>query len=445
MAPKHDKNQPAARPSVADLSHSGDRGAGGSAQTLLTRRQLLYGAVGVGALAAIGVGAATCSGAAGGGGDSAVSALDVPKHLLSTLNDFEALDTYEGSVQLVGEWDLPYGSLVWACDESIAACLLPTETGSPLAQVGLLFLGSGDYDTVLEKAVGAGEGYEIYDARANSQGLVWTEANIMRGTWRVYSAPIAGGALGEAALLEEGGDEFETPTLAVAGGRAFWQANAREVDPDESDAEQPPSRLMAAAFGASGGEALFETARRMSSPPYAFGDTVTIAPRADSSSVYYQLTNLNASTGEVLDALTLPHAIAPIEAGYGKTGFMFSFPDIYDYDGAIANLGTYTPHALPADGNYDGAQWFDFSRTPTAAPAWCGNLLVVKSTYSVCGVDLDAGTYFAIDVDDGSENYGDYLASTGMSDTFVTYTNIDHTPVGEGAIHTCRVKVWAPL
>ncbi|MBQ9000647.1 MAG: Tat pathway signal protein [Eggerthellaceae bacterium] len=396
--------------------------------------------IGVGAVAAIGVGAAAVGASRSNSGND-VAYLSAPASALVSLSDFEALESYEGSIQLLGQYDLPYGSLVWANDESIAACLLPTESGSPLAQVGLLFLGSGEVDTVLEKAVGADSGFEIYDARANSHGLVWTEANILQGTWRIYTAPISAGALGEPQLAEEGNDAFDTPSLAVAGPRAFWLANAKPVE----DGQAPASRLMAAAFGSSKAENVFESPRRMATPPYSNSDTVTIAPRANTTGVYYQLTNLNASTGEVLDTLTLPRAIAPIEAGYGETGFMFSFPDIYDYDGAVSNLGTYAPFAKPSDGNYDNAQWFDFARTPTAAPAWCGELLIVKSTSSVCGVDLSARTYFAIDVEDGADTYGEYLASTGATDTFVTYTNIDHEPIGAEKVHTCRVKLWGTL
>ena len=99
----------------------------------------------------------------------------------------------------------------------------------------------------------------------------------------------------------------------------------------------------------------------------------------------------------------------------------------------------------PADGNYNNASWFDFARTPTAAPAWCKNLLIVKSTYSVCGVDLNKETYFALEVEDGADTYGEYLASTGANDTFVTYTNVDHAPIDAEAIHACRVKIWKPL
>lgn len=435
-----DKQRPSVRRSVAHASESGAIGE----NALMTRRRFLYGAIGVGAVAAVGIGAAALGGSMSSG-DPTISTLDVPKDALSTLNDFEALETYENSVRKIGEFDLPYGTLIWASDESTAACLLPTESGSPLAQVALLHLGSGSSDTVLEKAVGAADGFEIYDVRANSAGIIWTEANILQGSWRVYATTVSGSAIGEPVLVEEGDDAYETPTIAVTRTRAIWQLNPKKVDSSASETREPPSaRLMSANHAGSDIATLFETKLRMATPPYAHGDTVTFAPRLDSSSTYYQLTNIDAVTGEVRDTMTLPHAITPIEAGYGDTGFMFSFPDIYNYDSAISNLGTYAPREK-ANGDYNNVKWFDFTRTPTAAPAWCNGLLIVKSTYAVCGIDLEAGAYFAIDVDDGAESYGDYLASTGTGDSFVTYTNIDHTPIGEAKIHTCRVKVWTTL
>ena len=445
---RNNKNTSAARPSVsrkpmaAPLAGGTPGNAAGNAnpKTLVSRRRFLYGAIGVGAVAAVGIGAVAYNSAVNANNNE-VDYLDAPASSLTTLNDFEALESAENSVQKVGEFDLPYGTLVWASDDSIAACLLPTETGSPLTQVGLLYLKSGNTTTVLKKAQGSSDGFEIYDVRANSNGIVWTEANILQEEWRIYAATVSenAGTIGEPVLLEEGGNAYETPTLAVVGSRAFWQVN-----PKQADENMPTARLMGATFGKDDASIVLESNRRMSSPPYAYEDTVTVAPRIDSGS-YYQLTNIDAKTGEVRETLTLPNAIKPIEGGYGKTGFMFSFPDIYDYKGAIANLGTYTPQSLPSNCDYNGARWFNFTRTPTAAPAWCGNLLIVKSTYSVCGVDLEKGTYFALDVDDGADTYGEYLASTGNNNTFVTYTNIDHTPVGAARIYACRVKVYTPV
>ena len=408
-------------------------------QTLISRRGFLYGAIGAGALVAVGVGA-TISSSMPAVGEPDVSHLDVPENALTTLNELEVIDDYEDAVRLLGIFELPYGTLIWVNDDDLAACLLPTESGSPLAQIGLLSLGSGTLNTVRQKAVGADERYEIYDVRTTSKGMIWTEANVLKGSWRIYATPLSQATPGEPILLEEGDDTCDTPTLAVVGNYAFWQ-----VLPKAPNDAGLTSRLMRASFGKEDATCIFESPRRMGTPPYSTADSIVIAPRVDMSSVYYQLTNINAETGAVTDQLVLPHAMTPLEAGYGQNGFTFSFPDIYDYGGGISNLGTYTPLTKPENGNYSDVQWFGFARTPTAAPAWCKNLLIVKSSYSVCGVDLAAGTYFAIDVDNGADTYGDYLATSGTHDTFVTYANIDHTPVIGDATHLCRVKVWTPL
>lgn len=424
--------------SMGTPSTAGIPGSPLGSDVLVTRRRFLFGAVGVGVAAAVGVGAAVIG--SNQGNTPADGALAVPRSSLTTLNDMEALDSYEDYVKQVSAFDLPYGSLVWVNDDKLAACLLPTSFGSPLAQVGVLNLTNGNLTIVLDKAEGDEDDFEIYDTRATSEGVVWTEANIMEGTWRVYAAHLKDGELDGARLLEEGDSTYETPSLAAVGNRAFWQVLPKVTDSNATDL--PKSRLMGASFSRDGTEVVFESNRRMSTPPYATTDSVVITPRLDSASVYYQLTDIDAESGRVLETLTLPHAVAPLEGCYGDTGFMFSFPDIYSYEGAISNLGTYVPRAKPSNGDYSGAQWFSFNRTPTAPPAWCNGLLLVKSTYSICGIDLIGGEYFAIDVADGADSYGEYLASSGSRSTFVTYTNIDHTPADGERIYACRVRVW---
>lgn len=416
---------------------SGGKGAQrpSAGETLVSRRGFLYGAIGVGAAAAVGVGAAAYMATSASSGED-VPTLKVPNDALVSLADLDVLENPDFKVQLLATHDLPYGTLVWANDGALAACLLPTETGSPLTQVGILWFGTGEVSTVLEKAVGSTEHYEVYDVRANSNGIVWTEADVLEGSWRIYSAKMENNVLGQPALMEEGGSESDTPTLAVAGDQAFWQ-----VLPKAPATRENVSRLMQASFGSSSVSCALEAPRRMGTPVYGGEDGVTVTPRLDSPTVYYQLTHIDAKSGSVTDTLTLPQGMTPLEAGYGQHGFMFSFSNIYNYGDGISNLGTYTPYTKPA-GDYDSVKWFGFARTPSAAPAWCNDLLIVKSSYSVCGVDLSEGSYFAIDVDNGADTYGDYLASTGTRDTFVTFANIDHQPVGEPAVKACRVKVW---
>lgn len=429
-----------AQPAASAGRHAADEP---SSRKLLTRRQLLYGALGAGAVVAVGAGAGAL--ALGGsktetsGGD--VEHLMVPADAVTPLADLEVIDNAEDKVRLVSDHELPYGTLIWMNDDSVAACLFPTDSGTPLAQIGLLYLQSGSSSTVLEKAVGSDEHFEIYDVRATSDGLIWTEAHVLKGAWRIYTARIANGSLGEPALLDEGNETYDTPTIAATGSHVFWQ-----VLPKLPNDDKLPCKLMRATVGNADASCVYESARRMGTPVYAGTDSVTIAPRLDSPTVYYQLTNIDAASGNVVDQITLPSSMTPLEAGYGRTGFMFSFPDIYNNDSGIANLGTYTPMEKPSTSEgYSSAKWFGFARTPTAAPAWCNDLLIVKSSYSVCGVDLSEGTYFAIDVDDGADTYGDYLASSGAHDTFVTYANIDHTPVEGKSTHACIAKIWTTL
>ncbi len=443
---------------------------------LLTRRHFLYGVAGVAALAALGGGYAYMQSNEDPGD---VTTLNVPENAVFTSEDCAQIEDASSVMSLSASVELPYGSLVWANDD-IAACLLPTETSKPLAQIALLALGTGNYVTVVSNAVGESEGFEIYDVRACSKGVVWTEADILEGTWRIYHASSDGSSIGTPALAEEGDSDWEMPTLAAVGDHAFWQCIPRKDGPAKSE----DSLLKRAAFGSSNSETVYTSHGRMATAPYAGADSVTITPRADTSGTYYQLTNINASTGAVTDALVLPASMKPLEAGFGETGFTFSFESIYNYGGGIANLGTYTPagevstgvlsegaanpngsssteeeprtlaenNALSAAStakfnalSYSGSIWFRFPRTPSAAPSWCGNWFMVKSTSAVCGIDFANKQYFAFDVEDGATDYGDYLASSGSTSRVVTYSNIDHTPLGGTQIKQCLVRIWQPL
>ena len=198
----------------------------GGHEVLLTRRHFLYGAAGVAALAVLGGATAYANDHAKGSDDLAV--LTVPQEAVYDSQGLEQIEDVDSVATVVATAKLPYGTLLWSSDDQVAACLLPTETAKPLAQVGLLSLESGTCTTVLEHAVGEDEGFEIYDVRGNASGLIWTEADIMDGLWRVYGAKVKGEKLGKARLLDEGDGNWEMPTLAVAGAYGFWQCLDRK-------------------------------------------------------------------------------------------------------------------------------------------------------------------------------------------------------------------------
>lgn len=416
-------------------------------ELLLTRRHFLFGALGVGALAAVAGGASLVIKKQQEEAASAVTVLEVPSASMTTLKTpdesglFTLIENADTRMNSVGRFELPYGTLVWASDDTLAACLLPTEEAKPLTQVGILSLDNGNLSTVLEKAVGQDEGFDIYDVRASASGLVWTEADIFDGIWRIYTASLDGALLGKAHLVEEGDSLWEMPSIAAVGKYAFWQVMPK---PD-GEISAKDSLVKRATMAQGNSDVVYTSHGRLCTPPYALTDSVVITPRAETSGVYYQLTHLDAASGEVLDTMVLPRSMKPLEAGYGDTGFTFSFDAIYNYGDGISNLGTYAPKTRVTNGNYSAVPWFCFNRAPSAPPAWCGSYFMVKSSRTVCGIDLNTNEYFALQPDNGADDYGEYLASTGSNNLVVTYANIDDKPIGGSPKKYCLVRVWSPI
>ena len=395
---------------------------------LMTRRQLLFGALGVAGVAAVAGAVSMATGSSGS--DSEVETLEVPVDAVTNLAGCKTMKKVP--LSLSAEFTLPYGTLVWANSQSYAACLLPTESAKPLTKAGILFLGSGDYSVVLDGPVSEESGFDIYDVRCNDNGIIWTEANCWTGKWRIYQATHSGGSIGAPVLVDKGGKLYDVPFIAVAGNRAFWQV----MPNPNGEASTEDSLLKSVEFGKSEPRIDWTSTGRMSTPPYSTGNGIVITPRVDTTGVYHQMTIIDAETAEVQDTLTLPGSMKPLEAGYLKGRFTFSFDAIYSYGDGIANLGTYIPID---EGGKSGAEWFQFDRNPSAPPCWLGSYFIVKSSRSVAGVDLATKKLFSLEVPDGCDDYGDYLASTGVVDSIVTYLNM---PESENSNGCTLVRVW---
>ena len=406
----------------------------------VTRRQLLIGAGAVAGAAVVIAGGAFAYSQMTENASPDFETLSVASDAVTTNDSFTTIEA-DAAMSLIGSYELTYGTQVWASSETVAACLVPGETSTPLATVELLWLGSGITQTALSTAVGQTEGFNIYDVRATENGVVWVEADILDGTWCVYTAELSDGTLGEATLVEEGDSDWEMPTIAAVGNKAFWQVLPRT----DGSASSEDSLLRAAQMGSADAHTVYASTGRMATPPYATADGIAFTPRAEASGVYYQLTYLDAASESVLDTLVLPSSMRPLEVGYGETGFMFSFDAIYNYGDGISQLGTYVPSVDASDADYSAAPWFRFGRTPTAAPAWCGQYLMVKSTTAVAGINLATSELFTLSVEDGVDDYGDYLATTGTRGNIVTFSNIDDDPINGEARTCCLVRVWAPL
>lgn len=426
----------------------------GNSELVLSRRQLIYGAAGIAGIAAIGGVASAISNSSQNA--NAIESLEVGENEVFTLDDC-AETPIEDALVLIGEYSLPYGSLIWAGNDTMAACLYPTDSANPLVHGGLLNLTSGYYSTCLEQANGHDEGFEIYDIRASEEGVVWVEANILAGTWRVFVSTIYDMGLEEHHLVDEGDAKTEMPTLVAQGDTAFWQVmpapvddaedlvqlqaaqqeensrQAQEIELEESEEEEeeaePQTVIKKVPFKKPDAvETIFTCEGRCATPlqPANAQKGVVITPASADAPSHRQLVVLDGQ-GEIVDMLTLPRRMTPMEACYGSSGFAFSFEHIYNYGEGIANLGTYTPQEKPSDNEYSHRTWFRFARTPSIPPAWCDDWFMVKSTSAVVAVHLKDQRYAILPTDNNAENYGECLASTGQNSTVVTYTNIDRT------------------
>lgn len=427
----------------------------------ISRRAVILGACGAGAVAAGGFGIkfAADNASKKSSGDKVLE-VDAGKVLKS--DDLEETPT-DDLYKLDHSIDLPEGSLAWANNSSWIACLIPTGKSKSLNTVELIDINSGERNVVIKEPVNMSKGFEIYDVRANDTGIVWTEVNILDNKWYVYASKLTSLSSLSPQIIDKGNELFDVPFVEVTDNKVVWSimpkvgekyTNAKSlirgisfssltsiteneyIEKVNSEDEVNNSKNV-----------LISSPGRMQTPIYSCGKKFVVTPRADRPAVFYQLTCVDEE-GKVLDSATLPQNMKPLEAGYGNNGFHLSFDAIYNYGGGIANLGTYTPTELPSQlttEGYSAANWFNFARTPSAPPCWCGNRFIVKSLSSVCCVDIAQKKYCVLDRPNASDDFGDYLASTGTVKSIVTYAKINDTKITGDKTKQTTLRIWKPI
>ena len=409
-------------------------------RVVLTRRHFLYGALGAGAAAIMAAGAVLADDDSGQGRDG----IAVDQDDVIQIDDLKEAER-DSCLSLLAEHILPSQTLVWAGSDGIACCLTTTDQASPLTRVFILETSTGIQSTVLEAAQGQAEGFEVFDARACANGLIWVEANAMEGRWRVLAAPLSQElTLGDARVLDEGGPESETPSIAAAGDRAWWQVRPRV--PTEKDADEGSTVLKRTGFSSGNAEEVWASKGRAACPIAACEGGVAVAVRSNERDHAFDLLMFGSKGTVASDSLELPSGMEPCAIGWGPNGFSFCFEGIYDYGGGISDLGTYTP-AKPhqAGQGYDGLAWFHFGRTPQCGPCWCeDDWFMVKSTVSVCAVNLEKGIYCSLGTESGCAEWGDYLCSSGNGPTVVTAMQIDRGSSDGDSAGWTLVRVWQP-
>jgi hypothetical protein len=173
---------------------------------------------------------------------------------------------------------------------------------------------------------------------------------------------------------------------------------------------------------------------RFAIPPMVSNGVLTLAPRVRASEgTYYGITayEVSGDLSNVIDQLVLPASVKPFSAVRVGERFAFSVEANYSSGGLLSNMGTYI-----AMGD---SKFVSLSREPFAPVAGRGDLFVIKSKASYFAVDVSAQTYSVLTAYDRSLDYGEYPASAGTVDTFVTYASVKDPDTG----YPSEVKVRA--
>lgn len=407
-------------------------------EMLLTRRNLLIGAGALGGIALVGGVGSFAIDQLSPQADT-VDSISVPEEAVTPLDNMTA-DNWNNYFRVVGNFRLPANTLVWADNDTVAACLTPTDNSKPISTLGLLYLSTGNSPTVLSEPQGLADGFDFLDVRCSDQGMIWVESNFYDSRWAVYTARISGAQLENITKVDEGDANWMAPSIAAVDGSAFWQL----IPATTGEAAGDPSLVKRAAFSSQDVQEVYRSNKPFATRITPADDGVVITPRVSTTTTYYQLTKLSSSDGSVIDQMTLPSSMTPSGVAYVQSGFSFCFDSIYNYGGGSANLGTYTPTAQANPYHYNDLSWFRFSRSPLASPSWCGNWFIVKSTTVIACVHFASNIYCVFDAQSGADDYGEYLVSSGISSYVVGSSQIISPTNTEDDPYTL-VRVYAPI
>lgn len=413
----------------------------------ITRRQFVIGGAGVVAILAFGGIYFVTSNSNDEAGSGRLS---VATSQVITINDLEKVDDVEDFLQVEREVKLSYNTLVMQSSNKLLAMMESTGEGTPVCTSSTMSFTDARTTEILSTATTDKPRFEVLDFRANENGFVWVESNVLTGENIVKTAIFNSDAATEGKVAMTSGSSHKMPLIEISGNTAWIQTAPQSTTEGEKE------KLFRIKLGASENslEQVTETRAFATSPTWTESGIV-ITPKNSYSTSCVDVSLLDGDTGDLLDNLTLPQSMTPQDVTYGKSGFSFTFQGSYDYGAGLANVGTYVQanlsKKLSGDDNVakdernadlSSQNWLSFNREPTCPCAWIGNYVAVKSTSSVAIIDIANKKYALIEADDGADDYGVWLVSSGVVDHLVTLQNIDYTSVSGNAIREGRLKIW---
>lgn len=331
--------------------------------------------------------------------------------IINIIDDFENVDNTL-TPQL--SWDVPLGTVPFHCEGAWAALLEAPASARAINTLGIISLASGSRATLVPEPI-KGKTYGFHDVRCSEQVYAWIEMDYATGDWVLLAQELENGVLvGEPVELDDGTTDWEPARFTVTGNSVIWQKM-----PFASGAKRAEySHCYLWSVGSPKGKDLYESPGRFAAWPRVSDGYLTIAPRVNASEgTFYGLTALDLqNNNKVAAQLVMPETVSPFEAVYMGSSFAFSVEANYGYGGGLGNMGTFIGNA--------GGPFTYLSREPLACVAGNGTRYLIKAQSSHFVVDTEAQTYAVLAAPDKSLDFGDYPASEGTTDRFVTYATV---------------------
>lgn len=395
----------------------------------ITRRRFLATSAAAGAVAA------ATSALAGCGSDGSApkrtgepQVVDDKSKIVDVLEDYEQ---HDGGFSAAATFDLPLGTVLFHSDGDWCAAMMAPESALVPNTVGVLSLATGKLATLITHAT-KGRGYTFFDVRCGADVFAWIEISYAKRTWTLMACGMSGGQLvGDPVELDHGDKNWDPAPCTASASTVIWQ----KMPSAGGDKTTEFSHCYAWTVGDAKPREIWESPGRFACAPRVSSGTVTIAPRvlADEGT-YYGMTAvaLDDTSNKPLAQLVLPAGVRPFEAVYMDDVFAFSIEASYEGRGSLGNMGTFIGR--------EGGPYVYVSREPAACVAGKGRRYFVKARSSHCLVNTEEQTYAILASPDRSLDYGDYPASEGVTDRFVTYSTVKND---QGIPHSVTARVFA--
>lgn len=313
------------------------------------------------------------------------------------------------------EFTLPLGTLLFHTGGSWAAALMAPESSAHVNTLGTMSLSTGNLNTLLDAPTQGGT-YEFFDVRCTDDVFAWVEIDYTTRDWVLIGQGLSNGQLsGDPVQLDEGDEDWEPPRFTTWESSVIWQ----RMPLSTGSASSKDSECYQWTLGDSEGRSIWTSHGRFATSPRVADGILTITPRVnEDEGVYYGMTAIDLTDGNNTrrDQLVLPSSVAPFEAVYLNEAFAFSIEASYEGRGSLGNMGTYIGR--------EGGPYIYVRREPLACVAGNGSRYLVKAQSSHFVVDTDAQTYSTLLAPDRSVDYGDWPASEGRVDRFLSYATI---------------------